>query len=92
MKKKTPNDPDVVLHEMYHYVALTPDGLYHIQNIVGTMIGQHHVHSEQGYVKWKEHIDKKYLLMERVESCPCGLEPGAGSGNSDEGTTCKFPV
>jgi len=57
--------------EMYHYVALTPDGLYHVQNIVGTMIGQHHVHSEQGYVKWRKNFDMNHLLMERADSgCP----------------------
>lgn len=64
------------LPDMRHYVALTPDGMYHVQNIVGTMIGQHHVHTEQGYMKWKKGIDKKYLRIENAEFCPCGLEPG----------------
>jgi hypothetical protein len=50
--------------------------LFHVQNIVGTMIGQHHVHSEQGYVKWRKNIDMNHLLMERVDSCPCGLDAG----------------
>ena len=76
MKKKTPNEPDAFLSVMRHYVALTPDGLYHVQNVVGAMPGQHHVHSEQGYIKWKKNIDKKYIHEEIAEFCPCGLEPG----------------
>ncbi len=64
------------LSEMRHYVALTPDGQYHVQNVVGAFPGQHHVHSEQGYMKWKRSINRKYLHEEIAEFCPCGLEPG----------------
>ena len=76
MKKKTPNEPDAFLSVMRHYVALTPDGLYHVQNMIGTMIGQHHVHIEKGYKEWKKDIDKEYLHLEKAEFCACGLEPG----------------
>ena len=76
MKKKTPNEPDAFLSVMQHHVALTPDGLYHVQNMIGAMIGQHHVHTEKGYKEWKKDIDKKYLHMEKAEFCACGLEPG----------------
>jgi hypothetical protein len=76
MKKKTQNEAIAFISVMRHYVALTPDGWYHVQNVVGTMPGQHHVHSEQGYIKWKKNIDKKYIHEEIAEFCPCGLEPG----------------
>jgi len=76
MKKKTANEPDAFLSVMRHYVALTPDGLYHVQNMIGAMIGQHHVHTEKGYKEWKKDIDKKYLHLEKAEFCACGLEPG----------------
>jgi hypothetical protein len=76
MKKKTPNEAEAFLSLMRHYVALTPDGLYHVQNVVGAMPGQHHIHSEQGYIKWKKNIDKKYIQEEIAEFCPCGLESG----------------
>jgi hypothetical protein len=64
------------LDEMHHYVTVTPGGQYHVQNMVGSMIGQHHVHSEQGFRKWKRKIDKKYIHLERGEFCVCGLGPG----------------
>ncbi|MGD0919926.1 MAG: hypothetical protein ABSB22_26100 [Thermodesulfobacteriota bacterium] len=76
MKTKTPNEPEAFLSVMRHYVALTPDGLYHVQNMVGAMIGQHHVHTEKGYKEWKKDIDKKYFHLETGEFCACGLEPG----------------
>jgi hypothetical protein len=76
MRKKTPNVPDAFLAVMRHYVALTPDGLYHVQNMVGTMIGQHHVHSENGYKEWKSKVDEKDIHLEESEFCPCGLEAG----------------
>jgi hypothetical protein len=76
MKKKTLNEPDAFLSVMQHYVALTPDGLYHVQNMIGVMVGQHHIHTEKGYQEWKKAIDKKYIHEEIAEFCPCGLEPG----------------
>jgi len=62
--------------EMHHYVGLTPDGLYHVQNMVGPFEGQHHVHTEAGYRKWKKGIDKKRIHAGETDSCMCGLEPG----------------
>jgi len=76
MKKKTPNEADTFPFVMRHYVAITPDGLYHVQNMIGAMVGQHHVHTEKGYKMWNNGIDKKYLHLEKAEFCPCGLEPG----------------
>jgi hypothetical protein len=71
------------MHGMHHYVSLTPDGLYHVQNMAGTLIGQHHVHSEEGFGKWKKPIDKKYIHTEKAEFCACGL--GAGSVKEYDG-------
>ena len=77
MKKKTPNEPDAFLSVMRHYVALTPDGLYHVQNMIGAMIGQHHVHTEKGYKEVEEgHRQEVHSLEEMAEFCACGLEPG----------------
>jgi hypothetical protein len=70
------SDPMFPPWEMHHYVSLTPDGLYHVQNMLGVMIGQHHVHTEQDYNSWKKGIDKKYIHLEKAEFCPCGLEAG----------------
>ncbi len=62
--------------EMHHYVSLTPDGFYHVENMVGAMAGQHHVHSGQSYRKWKKGIGREYLHFEKAEFCACGLGPG----------------
>lgn len=64
------------VHEMHHYVSLTPDGFYHIQNMVGVMAGQHHIHTERSYKAWKKNIEKKYIHFEETEFCACGLGPG----------------
>ena len=76
MKTKTLNDAGAFLSVMRHYVALTPDGLYHVQNVVGAMPGQHHVHSEQGYMKWKRNMSQRYIFEENAEFCSCRLDPG----------------
>jgi hypothetical protein len=62
--------------EMHHYVSLTPDGMYHVQNMAGALVGQHHVHSQRGFGKWKRNISKKYIHIDKADSCECGLEPG----------------
>ena len=80
MKRETKNcngnDAPLQLEEMRHYVGVTPDGLYHVQNMVGPYFGQHHVHTEKGYITWKKKIDKKYIHFEEADFCVCGLQPG----------------
>jgi hypothetical protein len=61
--------------EMHFYVVRTPDGLYHIQNVVMGHLGQHHIHSEKSYKKWVKGIDKKFVHFREGE-CNCGLKPG----------------
>ncbi|MFA5152470.1 MAG: hypothetical protein WC554_07935 [Clostridia bacterium] len=52
------------------------DGNIHVQNYVGAMSGQHHVHSPEGFEKWKRTIHLKDLTMEDEHECFCGLKPG----------------
>lgn len=59
--------------EMYFYVTKTSDGMYHVQNIVMGLLGQHHVHNEISYKKWKRKIDKKFIKESNGE-CNCGLK------------------
>jgi hypothetical protein len=63
--------------DMRHAVDITPDGLYHVTNIVMGMRGQHHVHSKEGYERWKAHNkipDEKIIIGEG--NCNCGMRPG----------------
>ena len=39
--------------DMRFAVDITPDGLYHVTNMVRGMKGQHHVHTEESYDRWK---------------------------------------
>jgi hypothetical protein len=75
-KKKPELSLDGSVFTMHHYASRTSDGLYHVQNMLGPYPGQHHVHTEKGYIQWSKKVDKKYLHLEDAESCPCGLKPG----------------
>lgn len=66
--------------EMNFYVTKTPDGLYHVQNIVMGHFGQHHIHNEKSFQKWKKGIAKKYIHINEG-ACSCGL---AKSGDTRE--------
>jgi len=60
--------------EMHFYVTKTEDGLYHVQNVVMGHFGQHHIHNEKSFNKWKKNINPKYIHMfEFKASCNCGL-------------------
>jgi len=61
---------------MRFYVTETPDGLIHVQNVIGPFLGQHHVHTKEGYEKWKRSgkIKKKNIIYQKGE-CNCGLKP-----------------
>jgi len=63
--------------EMHFYIAKTPDGLYHVQNYVrgiGGGSGQHHLHNEESFKRWKKDIDPKYLHISEEKSCSCGMK------------------
>jgi hypothetical protein len=68
--------PGRALMVTHHYAGRTPDGLYHAQNTLGPYAGQHHVHTEKGYLQWSKEIDKRYLHLGDMTACPCELEPG----------------
>jgi hypothetical protein len=58
-------------------VSKTTDGLIHVQNIVGGHDGQHHVHSEKGFEKWKKESVPKDITISIVPgACACGLTVG----------------
>jgi hypothetical protein len=62
--------------EMHFYVVKTPDGLYHVQNIVAGHLGQHHVHSEKSYERWAQKVDKRLIHYLGERECNCGLKCG----------------
>jgi hypothetical protein len=62
--------------EMHFYVVKTPDGLYHVQNIVAGRLGQHHVHSEKSYERWAQSVDKRLIHYLGEGECNCGLKCG----------------
>jgi hypothetical protein len=61
--------------EMHFYITKTRDGLYHIQNAISGVLGQHHVHTKTGYEKWKKEIPKERLHIEEGKVC-CDLKAG----------------
>ena len=69
--------------QMRFYVFQTPDGNYHVQNMVGGYEGQHHVHSPQSFDKWsKEIAGLGNIEMLDPASCDCGLVPGDIRGHT----------
>lgn len=61
---------------MRHHVTRTPDGKYHVQNVVMGHYGQHHVHTKSGFEKWvrETKINKDDLTI-TDGSCECGISP-----------------
>jgi len=54
----------------------TPDGLIHVQNYVGGMSGQHHVHTAEDFSEWvKNSKIRKTDLTIRDGPCYCGIKP-----------------
>lgn len=63
------------LPRMHFYVTQTPDGLYHVQNMVMGMSGQHHVHMKKGFNHWKADLEPGDISYTKGV-CDCGLKPG----------------
>lgn len=67
---------------MRHYVTVTEDGLYHVQNAVMGYFGQHHVHTKKQFEVWvtKNKIAKEDIIMFDGcidgKECNCGLKAG----------------
>lgn len=63
---------------MYHDAFRLPDGSVHVQNWISGMyggMGQHHVHTAEGFAEWSKSIDSHYLSIGETETC-CDLLPG----------------
>jgi hypothetical protein len=63
--------------EMDFIVSHLPDGTYHVQDKTGPHLGQHHVHSKEGFERW----EKKRKLGGAISigvapNCDCGLAVG----------------
>lgn len=61
------------MYRMTFAVTITPDGLYHVQNGVAGMLGQHHVHSKEGFEAWRKPDDD---IRMGEGACACGLGDG----------------
>lgn len=67
---------------MRHYVTVTKDGLYHVQNAVMGHFGQHHVHTKRDFEAWvkKNKIAQEDIIMMEGcvngNECNCGLKAG----------------
>lgn len=60
--------------QMLFHVTKTEDELYHIQNSVMGLSGQHHVHTQKGFDSWLKGV-KKGPTVEHGK-CSCGLKAG----------------
>ena len=73
------------LFTMNFYVNPNTDGTYHIQNAVAGMLGQHHVHDEDGYREWLAGTNPdRVSILENAADCDCGLIVGEIRNGSRE--------
>lgn len=65
------------MFEMHFYVTITKNKLYHVQNAIMGMMGQHHVHDKEGFEDWKKAggIEEQYIHISKGQ-CNCGLKEG----------------
>lgn len=62
--------------EMHFYATRTPDGLIHVQNVIDGLLGQHHIHNEQSFERWRKDVPDAILTIDEG-ACDCGLDtPG----------------
>ena len=58
---------------MTFYIYRNKDETIHVQNVFMGHFGQHHVHTEEGFKKWKKDINEaEFSVMSR--DCDCGLK------------------
>jgi len=64
--------------ELAFTATKTPDGNIHVQDMVGIMKGQHHVHSPEGFERWRKATlkDRPEMNVEPKEGSCCDLKPG----------------
>ena len=60
---------------MIHYVSRDQDGTVHVTNAVCGHIGQHHVHTPEGFESWK-YEGAVTEELGSTKDCDCGLKPG----------------
>ena len=61
------------------WVRRTPEGTIHVQNYIGGLRGQHHVHTPESFERWRRNLgDEEGVTIHEGEGpCSCGLtEPG----------------
>lgn len=57
---------------MSFYATKHPDGLWHVDNFIQGLHGQHHLHSDRSFEAWKKHVHKRDLhLTESDKPCSC---------------------
>lgn len=64
------------MFKMTHYISRSADGLVHVTNAAGGMVGQHHVHTEKEFGKWAEGIEASAIVEMDKAKCNCGLKAG----------------
>jgi len=64
-----------MIPRMIHYWWKNPDGTIHVQNAIMAHFGQHHVHTQEGFDKWKKNV-KLVDLQYQQGKCGCTLKPG----------------
>ncbi|KKM18177.1 hypothetical protein LCGC14_1668300 [marine sediment metagenome] len=67
------------MYRMSFAVTITPDGLYHVQNGVAGLSGQHHVHSAASFKRWRKDGDD---IRQGKGDCACGLAVGDVRGHT----------
>ena len=67
----------IPLYEMVHYWHEDQNGLIHVTNMLLGMEGQHHVHTKEGFARWKKMtgVGKNCMRLDATQ-CNCGLKPG----------------
>ncbi len=56
--------------EMTFYVTTNEDGTIHITNTVGSLIGQHHVHTPKDFKTWLQ-PDYNVSRLKNTKDCDC---------------------
>lgn len=62
--------------QMDFKVSRLPDGTYHVQDRVGAFLGQHHVHSKEGFDRWEKKRKSGEISIEAAPNCDCGMGVG----------------
>jgi hypothetical protein len=76
---------------MLHYWHKDAQGNIHVQNTVGGMLGQHHVHTPKSFENWRLMTPASSLreLKYTQQPCTCGLKPGQVRDHRGNVTTMK---